>query len=318
MTRGLAWLLVMAGTMLWAEFAAAQGRKPKLPAGFDPGGVAIAILSTGIDYRAADIAQRLARDGEGDLIGWDLVDRDNRPFNAVAAETPAALGGDANALIRAIGQPGRRVVPVRIDARDPVSLARAASFVAQTPARIVVVPMWTASADQWATFGMAIKALPDLLFIVAAGDEGRDIDREPVWPAAFGHGNLLVVSAAPAEGPAQAAAGPEHWAQDRRGHRRWRREQPHGGRAGRRRPGRLLAAPAPASQGRGAEGCGAGRGGQATARLQHARHRAVRSKRPARAENPVIAGRCIRGPGCAVEPVRVCPPCSGQAWLAPT
>ena len=147
MTRGLAWLLVMAGTMLWAEIAAAQGRKPKLPAGFDPGGVAIAILSTGIDYRAADIAQRLARDGEGDLIGWDLVDRDNRPFNAVAAETPAALGGDANALIRAMGQPGRRVVPVRIDARDPVSLARAASFVAQTPARIVVVPMWTANAD---------------------------------------------------------------------------------------------------------------------------------------------------------------------------
>jgi hypothetical protein len=208
MTRGLAWLLVMAGTMLWAEIAAAQGRKPKLPAGFDPGGVAIAILSSGIDYRAADTAQRLARDGEGDLIGWDLVDRDNRPFNPAAAETPAALGGDANALIRAIGQPGRRVVPVRIDARDPVSLARAASFVAQTPARIVVVPMWTASADQWATFGMAIKALPDLLFIVAAGDEGRDIDREPVWPAAFGHGNLLVVSAAPAEGVAQVTTRP--------------------------------------------------------------------------------------------------------------
>lgn len=205
MTRGLAWLLVMAGTMLWAEFAAAQGRKPKLPAGLDPGGVAIAILSTGIDYRAADIAQRLARDGEGDLIGWDLVDRDNRPFNGAAAETPAALGGDANSLIRAIGRSGRRVVPVRIDASDPVSLAKAASFVAHTPARIVVVPMWTSSADQWATFGMAIKAFPDLLFIVAAGDEGRDIDREPVWPAAFGHGNVLVVNALRAEGAAQAA-----------------------------------------------------------------------------------------------------------------
>jgi hypothetical protein len=205
MTRGLAWLLVMAGTMLWAEIAAAQGRKPRLPAGLDPGGVAVALLSTGIDYRAADIAQRLARDGEGDLIGWDLVDRDNRPFNGAAAETPAALGGDANVLVRAFGQSGRRVVPVRIDARDPVSLARAASFVAQTPARIVVVPMWTASAEEWATFGMAIKVFPDLLFIVAAGDEGRDIDREPVWPAAFGHGNVLVVSAAVAEGPAQAA-----------------------------------------------------------------------------------------------------------------
>lgn len=203
MTRGLAWL-VMAGAMLWAECAAAQARKPKLPAGLDPGGVAIAILTTGLDYRSEDIARRLARDGEGDLIGWDLVDRDNRPFNPAAAETPATLGGDANGLVRAFGQSGRRVVPVRIDTRDPVSLAKAASFVSHTPARIVVVPMWTSSADAWATFGMAIKAFPDLLFIVAAGDDGRDIDRDPVWPAAFGHGNVLVVSAVPTEGPRQA------------------------------------------------------------------------------------------------------------------
>jgi hypothetical protein len=205
MTRGLAWLVVMAGTLLWAELATGQGRKPKLPPGLDPGGVAIALFSSGIDYRAADIAQRLARDGEGDLIGWDLVDRDNRPFNPAAAETPANLGGDANALLRALGSSGRRVVPIRIDTRDPASLAKAASFVMHTPARIVVVPMWTSNAEEWATFGMAIKAFPDLLFIVAAGDEGRDIDREPLWPAAFGYGNVLVVSAVPAGGTTQAA-----------------------------------------------------------------------------------------------------------------
>ena len=68
-----------------------------------------------------------------------------------------------------------------------MSLAKAAAFIAQTPARVVVVPMWTANADEWAAFGMAIKAFADLLFIAAAGDEGRDIDRAPVWPAAFAH-----------------------------------------------------------------------------------------------------------------------------------
>jgi hypothetical protein len=206
MTRGFAWLMVVAGVVLCAEVAAAQGRKPKPPPGLDPGGVAIAILSTGIDYTLPDIAQRLARDGEGELIGWDLIDRDNRPFNPNAAETPAAWGGDGNALIRAIGVPGRRVVPVRIDVRDPVSLAKAAAFVAQTPARIVVVPMWTANAEEWAAFGMAIKAFADLLFIAAAGEEGRDIDREPVWPAAFGHSNVLVVSAPRADGVGQAGS----------------------------------------------------------------------------------------------------------------
>jgi hypothetical protein len=200
MSPWFAWVFVAAGAMLWADLAAAQGRKPKLPPGVDPGGVAIAVLSTGIDYPSSDIAQRLARDGEGELIGWDLVDGDNRPFNAKAADTPAAWGGDGNALLRAIGQPGRRVVPVRIDTRDPVSLAKAVAFAAHTPARIVVVPMWTAKADEWAALGMAMRGFVDLLFIVAAGDEGRDIDREPVWPAGFGHGNVLVVGAPASEG----------------------------------------------------------------------------------------------------------------------
>jgi hypothetical protein len=195
MSPWFAWVFVAASVLLWADLAAAQSRKPKLPPGVDPGGVPIAMLSTGINYPSSDIAQRIARDGEGELIGWDLVDGDNRPFNAKAADTPAAWGGNGNALLRAIGLPGRRVVPVRIDTRDPVSLAKAVAFVAYTPARIVVVPMWTTKADEWAALGMAMRGFANLLFIVAAGDEGRDIDREPVWPAAFGHGNVLVVSA---------------------------------------------------------------------------------------------------------------------------
>ncbi len=63
--------------------------------------------------------------------------------------------------------------------------------------------MWTTKADEWAALGMAMRGFVDLLFIVAAGDEGRDIDREPVWPAAFGHGNVLVVSAPVAQGGPQ-------------------------------------------------------------------------------------------------------------------
>jgi hypothetical protein len=199
MIRRALWLLA-AAAMLLAGAVRAQGRKPPLPPGLDPGGVAIALLSTGVDYTMPDIAHRLARDGEGQLIGWDFVDNDIRPFNSKSADTPAAWGGDGNALVRGIGRPGRRVVVVRIDTRDPVSLAKAVAFVAQTPARVVVVPMWTRAAGDWEPFAMAAKAFAGLLFIVAAGDEGRDIDREPVWPAALGLANVLVVSAPVAAG----------------------------------------------------------------------------------------------------------------------
>jgi hypothetical protein len=204
MSRRLLGIFAVAVTV-WAQPAIGQLGKPRLPPGQDPGGVAIAILCTGIDYTIPDIAQRLARDGEGELIGWDLVSGDNRPFNANAADTSSAWGGDPNALVKVIGRPGRRVVPVRIDTSDPASLAAAVSFIRQTPARIVVVPMWTRHDGEWAAFGAAIATAAGLLFIVAAPGEGIG----PAWPAAFGHSNVLVVGAAanPGAGAVDAVFG---------------------------------------------------------------------------------------------------------------
>ena len=181
-----------------AATAAAQHKKPPLPPGRDPGGVAIALLGTGIDYTLPEVARRLARDGEGELIGWDLADHDNRPFRASGNPTPPVeWGGDGTALVKAIGTPGRRVVPVKIDPADPRSLARAIAFVAQTPARIVVVPMWSRQQHDWEPFRQAALHFKDLLFVLAAGEAAKDTDRGPVWPAAFGLTNALVVATAP-------------------------------------------------------------------------------------------------------------------------
>jgi hypothetical protein len=168
--------------------------KPRVPPGRDPGGIAVALFSTGIDYTDADIAKCLARDGEGELIGWDMVDNDRQPFAANALATPANWGGDGSERVREIGcYPTVRIVPIRILPSDPSSLAKAVAFVAATPARIVVVPMWSSRPHDWELFRQAAERF-NLLFIVAAGDEGRDIDKEPVWPAAFKLANVVVVT----------------------------------------------------------------------------------------------------------------------------
>jgi hypothetical protein len=174
--------------------APAEVKKPPLPPGRDPGGVAVALFTTGIDYTDPEIAPRLARDGEGELIGWDAADADNRPF---AARGAANWGGDGTLLARALGGTGRRLVAVRISPTDPASLARAVAFIAATPARIAVVPMWSSAKAAWEPFRQAVLQHGDLLLIAAAGDEGKDIDREPVWPAAFQLANVLVVTAPP-------------------------------------------------------------------------------------------------------------------------
>ena len=118
-------LLVIALAALGAA-AAAQQKKPPVPVGRDPGGMAIALLGTGIDYTLPRLALRLARDGEGELIGWDVEDRDRQPFDASKGDKETTGGGDGSAIASfLLGAEGTRLVPVRVNPADPVSLARA-------------------------------------------------------------------------------------------------------------------------------------------------------------------------------------------------
>src|SRR2546423_15285496 len=78
--------------------AVAQGKKPPLPPGRDPGGVAIALITTGIDYTVLEVGQRLARDGEGELIGWDLGDQDRKPVDGGKGSTRNEWGGDGQPI----------------------------------------------------------------------------------------------------------------------------------------------------------------------------------------------------------------------------
>ncbi len=169
--------------------------KPKVPPGRDPGGVAVALITTGIDYTDPRIALCLARDGEGELIGWDMIDRDRRPLGIDRDKTPPNWGGDGSMHARALQCGDRaRLIPVRVNPADPMSFGNALAFIAQTPSRIAVLPMWSERAEDWEMFRRAAEQFKDILVIAAAGDERRDIDTSPVWPAAFKLPNVIVVS----------------------------------------------------------------------------------------------------------------------------
>ena len=166
--------------------APAEAQDPRLPAGKDPGGAAVVLVTRGLDYTRPEIAKLLARDGEGELIGWDFVDNDNRPFvkgDGVAADV---------ALAQALGAAGGvRIIPVRIDPGDSVSLARALVYAAKTPARVVVVPFSTSDRDHWETFATSLRHLPGLMVIVPA-TEAQGTTQS--FPAAIGLASGLVVA----------------------------------------------------------------------------------------------------------------------------
>ena len=105
----LAAVLVIA---LAATGASAQSpAKPKVPPGTDPGGTAIALIAHGVDYTDPEIAPRLARDGEGDIIGWDFIAGDNKPY-AAGAENGVDGTGSPSSFSR----------PMRVDDWCPSAL----------------------------------------------------------------------------------------------------------------------------------------------------------------------------------------------------
>lgn len=189
------WVLTMA---LIATAAGAQTKstKPAVPPGAPTRGLAVALITPGIDYTNAAVAARLARDGEGEMIGWDTLDRDRRPYSSDPEATRAA------ALAPVL------IMPVRIDPAQTQTLVEAIEFIKRTPARVVVIPFTLREGPATASVAAAIDAAKDLLFVLAAGDDGVDLDVAPQAFASTKRDHVIVVSAlAPSEQTAKPNRG---------------------------------------------------------------------------------------------------------------
>lgn len=209
--------VVVACGLLFPECAAAQSKKekaaqtaaqpisskPKVPTGSDPGGVAVAIIGSGVNYTLPQIANRLARDGEGDIIGLDFIDRDNRPFDVAGPDaTPDGIRPMGTTLASVLlGDAKIRLVPVRIGMGEPRQFGGAIAFVASTPARIAIVAHSSTNRADWETFEQTAKTVAaNVLFIIPAGDVGQDLDKQPHYPASLQLQNAIVVTTAEAGG----------------------------------------------------------------------------------------------------------------------
>lgn len=158
--------------------------KPRVPPGLDPGGVAVAIIGSGIDYTRPEIAARLARDGEGEIIGWDFVDNDRRPYNpcteAVSVCSILGIGPSASS----------RMIVIRASTGMPQSMVAAVGMSTSTPARIVLVAFDRPPPLQF--LREAARQYPHLLFVGATAFF-RDDPRQTILQEA----NMLALRVEP-------------------------------------------------------------------------------------------------------------------------
>ena len=183
-------------TLKWTETLQAPW-----PEGRDPGGIRVALVDSGLAYDLPLFRGRLARDREGTPFGYDYWDLDPWPYDGDVSRGPflPIRHGTAVASILAREAPDAALVPFRYPRPDMSRMGELVARAVQTGVRILAMPLGSRKPEDWRAFERALRGR-DILAIVSAGNDGRDIDREPVYPAALELENIVTVTSADAFG----------------------------------------------------------------------------------------------------------------------
>jgi hypothetical protein len=184
------------GALALATVTASAAEKPKVPSG-SPTAVepSVAIVGAGLDYTRPELAAALRRDAELEIVGWDFVDNDRRPFegkSAVVNPATSERNGTGTRLASVLAD-AMLLIPVRVDPANPQSLAKGIGFAARTSVRIVLLPNIAANPTNWNVLLAAAPEFPNQLFIASA-DEALVTDVAlATWKKARALPNVIVV-----------------------------------------------------------------------------------------------------------------------------
>ena len=185
--------------------------------------VRVAVVDGGVDAGHPDLAPSVAngvnpgetgggREGNGvdddgnglvdDWRGWDFHDGDNDPgdqdeigHGTHVASVIGARGNDGFGIAGVAWQMG--LIPVRAMSTGglgtAVDVAAALAYAAARGARVVNVSLGSSTPSRIVT--EAIAAAPNTLFVVAAGNDGDDLEEAPTYPCALTLANVVCVTA---------------------------------------------------------------------------------------------------------------------------
>lgn len=169
---------------------------PPVPPGRDVWGQTVAHFDAGINYTLPKLAGRLARAPNGQPLGYDFWDMDSRPFDSNPVRSPfyPLRHGTQVAGVIVDEAPGVRLLPYRYPRPDMSRMGAMVRAADENGATIVAMPMGSNKREDWDEFLKAVSERPHMLFVISAGNDGRDIDAQPVYPAMLGLENFLVVT----------------------------------------------------------------------------------------------------------------------------
>lgn len=180
------------------------------------GNVVVAVIDSGVDLVHPDLVRNLWRSqdvpGNGidddhngyvdDVHGWDFVTNDPDPSdeNGHGTHVAGVIGARGGNRIGGSGVARRvKLMALRVlddDNRGGTADVAAAIFYAvANGARVINLSLNSDDSDPQVESALAFAAAADVLVVTSAGNQGRNLDREPSYPACSRLPNVVTVGA---------------------------------------------------------------------------------------------------------------------------
>ena len=165
-------------------------------------GIKVAIVDTGVNYNLDFIADKISRIDESTLTGYDFEDDDTLPYDIDTGRSiffPMHHGTSVSSIILREA-PMSELVVYRFPRSEMCKFENLIEHISVNKIKIVNLSMGSVNKDDWQCFYKAAKSNKNILFFVSAGNDGKNIDFEKIYPASFDLENIIVVTSSDISG----------------------------------------------------------------------------------------------------------------------
>ena len=165
-------------------------------------GIKVAIVDTGVNYNLDFIADKISRIDESNLTGYDFEDDDSLPYDIDTGRSvffPMHHGTSVSSIILREA-PMSELVVYRFPRSEMCKFENLIEHISVNKIKIVNLSMGSVNKDDWQCFYIDAKSNKNILFFVSAGNDGKNIDFEKIYPASFDLENIIVVTSSDISG----------------------------------------------------------------------------------------------------------------------
>ena len=165
-------------------------------------GIKVAIVDTGVNYNLDFIADKISRIDESNLTGYDFEDDDSLPYDIDTGRSvffPMHHGTSVSSIILREA-PMSELVVYRFPRSEMCKFENLIEHISVNKIKIVNLSMGSVNKDDWQCFYRTAKSNKNILFFVSAGNDGKNIDFDKIYPASFDLENIIVITSSDISG----------------------------------------------------------------------------------------------------------------------